>query len=178
MSGVMNQSEEFLRLLTECQGRLFAYVSAALGDFDRANEVLQETNLVMWRKSDEFEMGSNFNAWSYRIANFQIMSHRQRQVREKLLFDQELVEQIAQRAQERGESYATRIGQLDRCISKMPTRYRDVITRRYHQGETLQEIADAEKQTPNAIGQLLFRVKKKLIECVSQGLREATTDVT
>lgn len=175
---VMNQSEEFLRLLTDSQGRLFAYIAAAIGDFDLANDVLQVTNLVMWRKSDEFEMGSNFNAWSYRIANFQIMSHRQRQLREKLLFDQELVEQIAQRAQERSESYATRMRQLDRCISKMPTRYRAVITRRYHHGETLQEIAAAVQQTPNAIGQLLFRVKKKLIECVSQGLREATTDVT
>jgi DNA-directed RNA polymerase specialized sigma24 family protein len=66
----MNESEEFLRLLTDSQGRLFAYFAAALGDFDRANEVLQETNLVMWRKSGEFEMGSNFNAWSYRIAYF------------------------------------------------------------------------------------------------------------
>jgi RNA polymerase sigma-70 factor (ECF subfamily) len=174
---VMNRSEEYLRLLTDHQGRLFAYISAALGDFDRANEVLQETNLVMWRKSDEFEMGSNFNAWSYRIANFQIMSHRQRQLREKLLFDQALVERIAQRAQERSESYATRMMQLDRCISKMPVRYRDVITRRYENGETLQEIADGLQQTPNAIGQLLFRVKKKLIECVSHGAREATTDV-
>ena len=174
----MNQSEEFLRLLTDSQGRLFAYISAALGDFDRANEVLQETNLVMWRKSDEFEMGSNFNAWSFRIANFQIMSYRQRRLREKLLFDQELVERIAHRAQERSETYAARMKQLDRCINKMPVRYRDVITRRYHRGETLQEIADAAEQTPNAIGQLLFRVKKKLFECVSHGLGEATPDVT
>ena len=68
--------------------------------------------------------------------------------------------------------------QLDRCISKMPLRYRDVITRCYHHGETLQEIGVGLQQTPNAIGQLLFRVKKRLFECVSQGLREATTDVT
>ncbi|MGI9474551.1 MAG: sigma-70 family RNA polymerase sigma factor [Rubripirellula sp.] len=174
----MNQSEEFLRLLTDSQGRLFAYIAAAFGDFDRANEVLQETNLVMWRKSDEFEMGSNFNAWSMRIANFQIMSYRQRHLRDKLLFDQALVDQIAQRAQERSESYATRMKQLDSCINKMPIRYRDVITRRYHHGESLQEIGEGLKQTPNAIGQLLFRVKKKLFECVSQGVREATIDVT
>ena len=102
------------------RSRLFAKIAAAMGDLDLANEVLQETNLVMWRKSDEFEIGSNFNAWSYRIANFQIMSHRQRRLREKLLFDQELVEKITQRAQDRSESYALRMRQLDRCIGKMP----------------------------------------------------------
>jgi RNA polymerase sigma-70 factor (ECF subfamily) len=170
----MNETEEFLRLLTESQGRLFAFIAATLGDFDFANEVLQETNLVMWRKSGEFEMGSNFNAWSYRIANFQIMSHRQRQIRGKLLFDQELVERIAQRAQERSESYAARMQRLDRCLSELPDRYRDVITRRYHHGESLQEIADRLQKNPNAIGQLLSRVKKKLIDCVSQGTLKAT----
>ncbi len=170
----MNQSEEFLQLLTECQGYLFAYIAAALGDSDLANEVLQETNLVMWRKSDEFEMGSSFSAWSFRIANFQLMSHRQRQLREKLLFDQALVERITHSAQERSESYVARLKQLDHCISKMPARYRDVITRRYHNGESLRKIAEELQQTPNAIGQLLFRIKKKLSECVSRGSREAT----
>lgn len=174
----MNESDEFLQLLTESQGRLFAYLAAALGDADRANEVLQETNLVMWRKSDEFEMGSSFSAWSFRIASFQLMTHRQRQLREKLLFDQQLVEQIAQRAQQRSELYATRMKRLDGCISKLPDRYRDVITRRYHNGESLKEIAAELQQTPNSVGQLLFRVKKKLIDCVTRGSMEATADAT
>lgn len=174
----MNQSEEFLRLMTDSQGRLFAYISSTVGDFEVANDVLQETNLVLWRKSDEFEIGSNFNAWSTRIASFQVMSQRQKQFREKLLFNQDMVEQIAHRAQERSELYRTKIEQLDRCINKLPARYQEVITRHYHHGEALQEIAESAKQTPNAIGQLLFRVRKKLIACVSQGLGEVTTDAS
>ncbi len=174
----MNQSEEFLQLLTDCQGRLFAYIAATLGDPDAANEVLQESNLVMWRKSDEFEMGTNFNAWSFRIANFQIMSHRQRQFREKLLFDQDLVEKIAHRAHQRSELYAARMKQLNWCISKMPSRYREVITRRYHNGESLRDIANGLQQTQNATGQLLFRIKKKLIDCVSRGREELGAGAT
>lgn len=174
----MNQSEEFVELIAGCQGRLFAYITAALGDAERANEVLQETNLVIWRKSDEFDIGTNFDAWAFRIATFQVMAYRQRRLRDKLLFDQRLVESISRRAQERSELYEARLKRLGRCIEKLPARSRDVVRRRYCSGDSLQKIAESLQQTPNAIGQLLFRVKKKLIECVSQEPRETGIDVT
>jgi RNA polymerase sigma-70 factor (ECF subfamily) len=174
----MNQSDEFVELISGCQGRLFAYIAAALGDADRANEVLQETNLVIWRKSDDFEIGTNFDAWVFRIASFQVMAYRQRQLRDKLLFDQNLVENISCRAQQRSELYEARLKRLDRCIEKLPARSREVIRRRYCAGDSLQKIADDLQQTQNAIGQLLFRVKKKLIECVSQERRETGINVT
>ncbi len=174
----MNQSEEFVELIARSQGRLFAYIAAALGNADLANEVLQETNLVIWRKSDDFEMGTNFEAWIYRIASFQVMAYRQRRLRDKLLFDQKLVEKITHRAQQRSELYEARLRRLDRCIEKLPARSRDVIRRRYCSGDSLQQIADDLEHTQNAIGQLLFRVKRKLVECVSQERREMGIDVT
>ena len=127
----MNQSDQFVELIAGCQGRLFAHIVAVLGNADRANEVLQETNLVLWRKSDDFEMGTNFDAWAFRVASFQVMAYRQRQLRDKLMFDQNLVENISRRVQERSECYETRLKQLDRCIEKLPARSRDVIKRRY-----------------------------------------------
>lgn len=49
----MNHSDEFLQWNTEFQGRLFSFVMSTLGGVDQANEVLQETNLALWRKPDE-----------------------------------------------------------------------------------------------------------------------------
>ena len=43
----MNESDEFLKLITEFQGRLFGFILSLLGDADQANEVLQETNLAL-----------------------------------------------------------------------------------------------------------------------------------
>lgn len=37
-----------MQLMTEYQGRLYAYVLSLPGDPDQANDVLQEANLVLW----------------------------------------------------------------------------------------------------------------------------------
>lgn len=174
----MNKSEVFVELITNCQGRLFSFIAAALGNADIANEVLQETNLVIWRKSADFEIGSNFDAWVFRIASFQVMAYRQRQIRDKLMFDQDLVEKITHQSELRSEHYETRMTQLSRCIEKLPDRSREVIRRRYSGGQSLQEIADDIEQTQNAVGQLLFRVKRKLIECVSKNQGKVKFDVS
>jgi len=169
----MNTSDEFLQLITECQGWLYGYLLSSLANHDAANEVLQETNLVMWRKSAEFEIGTNFHAWAIRIASFQVMAFRQKQIKDRLVFDQELVELIGKRFQKRIPGYEEKASRLARCIEKLPEHYRDVVHRRYLNGESLKTIATDLKKQRNAIGQLLFRIKSKLIECVGKQNRGA-----
>ena len=48
-------TEQFVQQLAEHQSRLFGYVYSMLGDHSRAADVLQETNLVLWRKNAEFD---------------------------------------------------------------------------------------------------------------------------
>ena len=50
-----DKSEQFVRHLTENQNRLYGYVYSLLGDHSRAADVVQETNLVLWRKVGEFQ---------------------------------------------------------------------------------------------------------------------------
>lgn len=164
----MNKSDEFLELITEFQGRLFGYLMSLLGDADQANEVLQETNLVLWKKSDEFEIGSNFKAWSFRVAHFQVMAFRQRQVRDRLVFDDEALEKIASEAGEKDEIYEHRMKLLEACIVRLPERSREVLCLFYEEGESLEAIASKLKRKANAVGQMLFRIRKSLIECVAK----------
>lgn len=169
----MNESDEFLGLITEFQGRLFGFLLSLLGDPDQANEVLQETNLVLWKKSDEFRSGSDFKAWSFRVAHFQVMAFRQRQVRDRLVFDDAALEQITCEAGIRDEAYEERMKHLESCIVSLPDRSREVLGKFYEGGESLTAIAEALKSTANAVGQMLFRIRKSLVECVTKKEREA-----
>jgi RNA polymerase sigma-70 factor (ECF subfamily) len=170
----MNKSDEFLGLITEFQGRLFGFLLSLLGDVDQANEVLQETNLVLWKKSDEFRSGSNFKAWSFRVAHFQVMAFRQRQVRDRLVFDDEALEQITCEAGVQDDVYEHRMKLLEDCIVRLPERSREALGLFYEKGESLDSIAATMKRKANAVGQLLFRIRKSLIECVTKKGREAT----
>jgi RNA polymerase sigma-70 factor (ECF subfamily) len=47
--------EQFVRLLTTHQSRLAGFIFALMASGDGAQDVLQETNLVLWRKAGEFD---------------------------------------------------------------------------------------------------------------------------
>ena len=82
---------DFVELMTEFQGRLFGYIMTLTGDPDAANDILQEANVVLWKQSQQFELGTNFKAWAFRIAHFQFMAYRQRRLREKVLYSDDLL---------------------------------------------------------------------------------------
>ena len=51
----MNLSDDFILELTHCQQRLYGYIFRRMANRDQAMEVLQQTNLVLCRKADDFE---------------------------------------------------------------------------------------------------------------------------
>lgn len=160
--------EAFVQLMTEHQGRLYAYVLSLLGDPDQANDVVQEANLVLWRNAAEFQIGSNFRAWAFRIAHFQVMAHRQRQLRDRLVFDDELLAVLDPAAKAVDETYEERQERLTVCLEKLPEAQRDLLRQRYADGLSLQAIAESVRRTANAVAQTLFRVRRTLIECVTR----------
>lgn len=158
---------DFFELVSKIQTRLYTFIASAVFDSDSAEDVLQETNLVMLRKWSDFRIGSNFDAWAYQIARFQIMAFRQKKDRDKLLFGDDLIDRIMAWSQEYCELQNTQMKDLDRCIESLPPRSRQVIRRRYYDGDSVQKIADEMKLNQNAVSQLLFRVRKALVDCVT-----------
>ena len=161
-------SDAFVRLMTEHQGRLFAYVYSLLGNPDAANDVLQEVNVVLWRDSKEFRAGSNFKAWAFRVAHFQVMAWRQRQIRDRLVFEDDMLEVLADGARETDEMFDRRQERLTGCLEKLTPQHREMIRRRYAEGRSLQDLAAERGMTANAMMQALFRIRQRLMQCVSR----------
>jgi RNA polymerase sigma-70 factor (ECF subfamily) len=165
--------DEFVELMTAHQGRLFAYVLSLLGDPDQANDVLQEANLVMWRSAHEFQPGTNFRAWAFRIAHFQVMAQRQRQLRARVLFDEKILTLLEPAAREVDEKYEAREQLLAGCLERLDAGHRDLLHRRYTEGQSLEAIAKACGKTCNGVAQALFRIRRNLIDCVTRRLAVA-----
>jgi len=161
-------SDAFVQLMTEHQGRLFAYVYSLLGNPDAANDVLQEVNVVLWRDSKEFRAGSNFKAWAFRVAHFQVMAWRQRQIRDRLVFEDDMLEVLANGAREADEMFDRRQERLTGCLEKLTPQHREMIRRRYAEGRSLQDLAAERGMTANAMMQALFRIRQRLMQCVSR----------
>ena len=46
-----------------------------------AEDVLQEANMVLWEKFDQYVPGTSFFAWACRVIRFQVLKYREKQAR-------------------------------------------------------------------------------------------------
>ena len=103
--------------------------------------MLQESNIVMWRKKDNFD-GQNFNAWGITICKFQVKAYFRDLKRDHLLMDDELLDQVSDLAEEKQSSYHRAEPELSSCISALPDKSRAMIEMVYHKKMKLHEIAE------------------------------------
>lgn len=163
-------SDEFITLLTSSQAALYSCILALLPDRAAARDVLQETNLTLWRKADDFEAGTNFLGWAARIGHYHVLNHRRKLGRERLVFDDELFDKLAERQAARVESFDGREEALRGCLEKLPPDQRSLIEQRYASGGSVQAIAAAADKSVGAISQTLYRIREALLNCVHASL--------
>lgn len=163
------RTETFIRCLTDHQSRLFAYLVALLGDVHEARNVLQETNLVLWRKSADFTEGTDFSAWSRRIAHFQVLAYLRDKKRDRHLFDAELLSQIAERPDPNENDEARRVA-LRHCLADLPDGVRVLISQRYTLGYSIGSLAQHCGKSEGALKVALSRIRKRLLDCVEKRL--------
>lgn len=165
-SDVRHVDEEYIRLFTTHQRRLFLYILAFLPRPAEAEEVLQETNIDIWRKCEEFESGSNFFAWASRIAYFEVLKFRTRKQKEPLQLSNDVVEILAVTASDRSEILESRRQALSKCLQKLRPRDRDLLTRRYEGGISGQTLAAEMNRPVASIYQSLGRIRRILLNCI------------
>ena len=157
-------------LLTAAQTSLYAYILTLLPDRAAAQDVLQETNLTLWHKLEEFEPGTSFVAWGCRVAYFHVLNHRRRMKRDRLVFDDELLEVLAERHSSRMGEADRREEALKKCLEHLPAEHRSLIEKRYAPDGSVLEIAKAEGKSVGSISQMLYRIREALLNCIQGSL--------
>jgi len=162
--------ETFVRNLTGCQNRLYAYVLSLVPDAEAAQEVLQEANVAIWKNAANFTPGSDFNAWACTMARFAVLAYRRDRGRDRLVFDDDVVEALAHSAEQRPDSLHSRSVALEECLQLLPGEHRELIARRYAENLTVAELAHAMGRTAGTMATLLYRIRQSLLDCVQRKL--------
>ena len=165
-------NSRFSDQLVGIQKGLYAYILTLLPWPEEANDVLQQTNLVLWRDADRFQPGTDFRAWAYRVAYFQVLAQRRKVQRDHLRFDDTLIKNLAANM-DRETVYAEEEAfALRDCMKLLPEIDRELICRRYDAGVSVKVMAADLNQSPNAVAVKLHRVRQKLLDCLQQRVSE------
>lgn len=170
-------SPEFERLLEAHRPRLHAFLLSLTGSGASADDLAQETCLVLWEKREQFDPAGDFRAWAFRIAFLQAQNHRRRVARRQSreLPGDALFERIADAASERhgrGELEERRHLALVHCLQKLREPHRDLLLSRYQDGASLEQLSREAELNRNAMAQKLFRIKTTVARCVRKQLGE------
>lgn len=166
------RDDKMVELLTGAQQQLTRYVRTLVPNRADADEVLQETNLFVWRNAEEYEPGTNFMAWVCRVAHFQVLTHRKRQLRSRLRFSDALIEQLAAGAAENAAQCNDEVAAFESCVAKLPERDRALIDMRYEPGATVHSVAEQVGRSSKTIHNALGRIRAWLMECMQTALSE------
>ncbi len=163
---------EFVYLLTDWQNRLFGYLVTLLGNVHDAHDVLQETNLVLWRKMDNFTPGTQFGAWARKCAYFQARAFLRDRKRDRHVFDDDLLGQLADEDVEVDDAYdsSDRMLAMRDCLTRLPAEHRQMITLRYGEGQSVRQLAEGTQKKESAIKMTLMRIRQSLHKCI--GLKQ------
>jgi RNA polymerase sigma-70 factor, ECF subfamily len=162
--------------LVDAQRGLYTYILRLLPNAADANDVLQETNLVILRKQAEFRPGTNFAAWAATIAHNQVLLFRLRMRRERLFFDERLINQLALSGVARVGNLNPMVEALDRCKNKLNLVDQELLEKRYGDGLTVPQLAATVGRAPRAISQALYRIRIALMECIGRFLASREGD--
>lgn len=165
------KSRTFLRLFLQSERRVYAYILMLLPNRADAEDVLQEVSLVMWDKFDDQHPPTNFAAWGYKIAYFKVLDYYKKG-RRKVEFSQEMLERIADTAAAQSDSLRSddRREALAGCVEKLGPTDRDLLTRRYADGATVQTVSRDIGRSADALYKALGRIQYALFECVQRSL--------
>ena len=161
--------EQFVQQLIEAQSRLYALVLAMTANPEAADEVLQETNVVLLRKEADFTLGTNFFAWAAQVASYQVQSYRKRAGRDRLQFDDALVSKLEADADQLPGDAGEDRAALRECIDKLKTADRDLIRKRYS-GTSVTQLAEQLNRSAASISQTLYRIRANLAKCIQRVL--------
>lgn len=161
---------EYLQLVTRHQPAIYGYIRSLAPGAD-IEDILQETNLVLWEKSASFRPGTNFKAFAFRIAHFKTLEAlRSERRRHWLVFDTDLLESIAERQAGSDSLSDGQQAALRQCLLTLSPEEHQLIQSRYTLRKTVRDIARETGRSEGALQQIYFRLRNALRTCIEARL--------
>ena len=165
-----DSQKRLMALMTRHQRQVFAYIYTLVPRRHDAEDLLQETSLVICEKFSDFREGTDFVAWACQIAYWRVRYSRQKYVRSKVIFNDEIFEAVANTAVTLTGEIDARHEALGGCLQKLPARDREFVLTRYEAGSGVEEAARQTGRSIVAAYKALTRIRKALHDCVTHQL--------
>jgi RNA polymerase sigma-70 factor, ECF subfamily len=167
-----NPTEAFVGLFAQNQYEIHSFILTLVPDWADADDVMQTTSIVLWRKFGQFEPGTNFVAWACQIARLEIYNFRRVKGRDRLLFDDSLLRSLGDVRLSMGDQLEAQRQFLNDCIARLKVDDHELVRRCYGQRAiTAKQVAVELGRPVNTVYKALMRIRRQLYECVQRAVK-------
>jgi len=171
MDGRQDQHyDRFLRLYTEHEPALRAFVRRLVPKRSDAADVMQEVALVLWRKFDRLTREEEFCKWAFGVARYETLAWLRDKARDRHVFSEGLLLTFADEAMEAESYLAAQREALERCLDKMRDKDRRLMLAAYAEGTMVRDIAQRSGRSIVGFYQWLHRMRLRLLDCTRRVL--------
>ncbi len=168
----LNVNEQFACLLLNNQKRIYGFILTLVPNMSDADDLMQETVMVMCRRFDEFDQEASFAAWGMGIAYNKVLKFRQKQSRSKLTFSEKSMDQIIKSSNDSLDILEDYSQALNNCLQKLNEHDRKLIRMRYKNSEKIKTIAQDLNRSVQGMYKVFARIHNTLRLCVDRTLTQ------
>lgn len=164
---------DFANRLRLAQPRLFAYVLSLVRNLDDAEDLFQQTTVVLWRKYDDFDRTRSFLSWACGIARLEAANFLRARGRDRLYFSDELNGLLIEAYDRLPDEGDDRREALAQCVRQLRQRDRELLDACYGEPGGVNAFAARVGRRPQSIHNSLRRLRQALLECVQRRLGQS-----
>jgi RNA polymerase sigma-70 factor (ECF subfamily) len=173
MENVEVRKAAFGDRLRRHQTQIFGFIYSLVRNFDDADDLFQQTSLVLWKKYEKYDPSRSFVSWACGVARFEVSNFLRDRDRHRLQLsddlDQLLIEAHAEFEHQRLEE---RRDALAECMKKLRERDQDLLQACYGGAIHIPDVARTRGRSLQSVHNSLSRIRRSLHECVRRSLAQ------
>ncbi len=163
--------EKFTELLRVHHTQLFGYLYALVQDIDHAEDLYQQTCLVLWKKFHQYEDGTSFFSWARTTARYEVMNFIRKTQRRRAHFSEEFQVELAAVYEEIDtDTMDARREALRGCMEKLDEDDRRLVEMCYADNRTFKQVAEQLDRPAKSVYDALGRIRRSLLKCITLAL--------
>lgn len=168
----MTGHEDLIRAFASIRTSTLGYLRTIVRDPHLAEDLFQETWVVVMSKMDSFDRVGDFGAWVRTIALNLARNARRKEKHHRPLPGPDVLDSIegahASRSLRDLQESSERLASLDQCLEKLDPRQRSLLEHRYRGGASLRQLATRSGRSPGSVQVALSRVRQFLLRCIEE----------
>jgi len=136
-----------------------------------AEDIVQQTALVLWEKFAAYDPSQPFTPWACRFALNKTRQWVERKQRWQALLAGGLAEELAQRREELRPEFDLQLRHLEGCLGKLPAEQFALIEGYYYRRDGMETLATNSGRTIAATYKMLQRVRLALQACIENAAK-------